>query len=256
MKIILVSIPKSGTNMFRVALFNYLCHLKGDLSAKTYDDLRDCFPNNFKTYNKETPTPPLMQLPSGYSDFIYGHSINAAQCFDGPIIGLYRNPLDYLISAYHYFYAQRHSNHRHPREIVGERLPQFIGSILKLRDLEKSGRALLISYECMIERPSEGLEKAIEHYDLPLQRDLIPLACEHASMKRARDFEDMHGFLHADDRQKVTAERVPGSRFVRDGRIGQWRNYFLEDEVLTIKQRLSDSGVNWEQFQFLPNDEP
>lgn len=208
---LLASIPKSGTNLFRVAMFNYLAHLKGDLEPKTYDDLVAAFPNQFADYiknNQETPN--REYLPETYSDFVYGHSVGSGSKLAGPLIGLYRNPLDQLVSAYFYFYTRNGSTKAHPRDIIEERAPRFTRPYKRLHELQSDGRALLLSYEDMIERPADCIAKAADFYKLPVSDELAYMAAEHSSMKRAKQFEDENGHMHTRDRDK--AKRLIGKK--------------------------------------------
>ncbi|MFC4725041.1 sulfotransferase domain-containing protein [Glycocaulis abyssi] len=252
-KMLLASIPKSGTNLFRVAMFNYLAHLKGDLEPKTYDDMIAAFPNEIANYKKGDEKKPNRQyLPEKYSDFVYGHAITAACKLTGPIIGLYRNPLDQLISAYFYFYTRNNSNTSHPRDIIEERTPRFIRPYKRMREMEAGGRALLLSYEDMIERPSDCIARAADFYKLPVSDELASMAAEHSSIKRAKKFEDENGHMHTPNRSKAKKLIGKNNRFVRDGRIGQWQDWFTDDDVNQIKAKLVDAGIDPDDFVYSP----
>ena len=128
--IILLTIPKSGTNYLRLILTNYFINidsLSSEFIYVNYDYMNSYFPFNkndaFNTNNvfssKEDGIPKIFQKK--YHTFCYDHLHYQHILFHLNIsdlhqivagkknILLYRNPLDYLISTYHYNYLNTYS---------------------------------------------------------------------------------------------------------------------------------------------------
>ena len=248
--LILLTVPKSGTNLFRILMANYLAHLEGDLRRKTYQDLVARFPNTLEDYvlGKQKIASP----PAGIRDFIYQHgtvTYDANPIFPGPVVAVVRNPLDYLISAYHFFFAtllELRNQHQHPFEIVDAYLPLLTDGYQAFRRLD----CLLLHYEDLFERPAETFSKAVEYYGLEVKPELIELAVRHSSMSAAKEYENVAGPMHTGP--NVLKNRVPGFRFVRSGAIGQWQEYFTDDQVAVIENKLAAAGLSLTDFICMP----
>jgi hypothetical protein len=77
-----------------------------------------------------------------------------------------------------------------------------------------------------------------------MQHDFIELAARHSSLAAAREYETHNPPMHIGN----PANWVPGYRFVRSGHIGQWKQYFTEQQVETIRDTLQSLGVSFSDF--------
>ena len=134
--LVLNSIPKSGTNYFRIFLANYLS-LLSDPEMKqnvTYAQTSELFPNLTDDYIKgiQVPPNPLVNSVTAYKDFVYSHRVvSPKRCkpYRSFAIYLYRNPLDVMVSRYYYKVAHRpfqKSSIRNPPDMAKEYIQQYI----------------------------------------------------------------------------------------------------------------------------------
>jgi hypothetical protein len=253
--ITLISIPKSGTNLFRVLFYNYMCKLSGDETLKNYDHLTSDFPNTVENYVRlNVKKVNKIILPKPYSDFTYTHNIrDAKNCMSPPYIGLYRNPFDFFVSYYFFKYKTRlnpSAEVSSPADLIDLRLNYFIDRFKKLKKLEKENKLILLSYEELFENGTEQLRKVTEWLDIPFDRSMAQLSTIHSSIDKAKEFENKVGYFHTKDRSNAHKIFIESAKFVRNGSIGQWRQYFSDAQKNHVLNSLSNNGINPDQFIF------
>ena len=146
--IVLSSIQKSGTNYFRRMMANYLMILyQGREEPVTYDEFHnEIFPNIRNAYLEEgkayrSPHPVMRHTP--YTDFVYGHKTTFLEYCRGPVVFLYRNPLDNIVSMYFFRWknrAHRQDMFEHPRDVIDRILPDLAARYAFFRDLPERKR--------------------------------------------------------------------------------------------------------------------
>lgn len=264
--IVALSIPKCGTNLFRQFQFNCLAMANGE-GPQTYDDMaRRCpsqLPDHIRNGWQYTPADPALKL-IGYDAFTYGHyATNIMKVIDetdGPMFCLYRNPLDFFVSAYYYFKAGRmRVPTGEPFDLVADYLPRFAAAYKRYHLTAKRwpDRVRLVAYEDLMERPVDTMTSAWEGFGSPFSHDIISRASQASSFRAARAFEDKVGYLHMNGRERDERhlDVLKKTRFVRSGKIGQWRDYFTSTQIAAIRDGLKAQRINLDNFQTLPTSD-
>lgn len=260
--IILRTLPKSGTNYLRLILTNYFSNLKNlennqKFEEVDYDRMNTLFPNirdHVFRGKKYKPAEISFKNVKGekYSDFMYDHgSIIEKYIFrflikPKKLIFLYRNPLDILISRYFYFYKNRVGKEElveHPREIISTDLPKFIKDYAFMRHYKQQEKnVMMVSYEDLKKSPEIVLEKILSYLEVMVDDRLISFSIQAAEIKKVREMEKKRkNPIHS------PKKGLRGS-FARSGAIGQWKEFFEEDDLEEIRNSLEKSGISVENF--------
>jgi hypothetical protein len=254
-RLILNSIPKSGTNYLRMLITNYLFSTHYNLSKRiSYTDMHEKhFPNvreylfsrtNPTRYIYPTANHPIRRTP--YKDFVYGHAISYLNHSSASrIIHLYRNPFDFLVSKFYYSYKNRpeRSNwYSHPRDLIDIELPDYIKQFKYMKDLaQKRTNVLRIPYELLIRNPFETLFIILNWANIDIDIQRINQAVEFSDKKYVHNEEyELGKAIHTPDGYK-------GS-FVRSGKIGEWKEYFSNEDQRKIEIILREHKVNLSEF--------
>ena len=265
--ICLRSVPKSGTNYLRLILSNYFFNMqkpKENWEVVTYDFMHfQLFPNvrayiiNGKdNYKKQSFKIHKNNNNEYYNDFMYDHGskldtkkhINPKK-----LILLYRNPLDYLISRFFYSFKNRTGKEKileHPRELIKDCVPQYARTINSINEIHKNNsNSIFISYEELKLTPHNSISQIIQFLDIPLNNDLIEFSLDASSIDKVRAQEKERGeAIHA------PKAGLKGS-FARSGAIGQWKEYFNEQDINHIKTILNQYNIDLNNFILEPTIE-
>ena len=245
------TLMKSGTTYSLLFLANYLNYLNGGRTRVSYDEMQLKFilhSMDVKIRNEKIE--PFLKEHKKLTDetqfprIIHTHSFIPSNLWSKNIC-LYRNPLDFIISGYYYFYINRGINISHPLKIYKELLDHFLTTykqqvILKERYPDK---VLLISYEKLMASPKEVFQKMIEFIGLPCDETGVLQAMEFSSKKQVKEMEKERGEAIV----KKDGIKFSGS-FVRSGKIGEWKEYFNENDLTEIKNYLSQFEVELDDF--------
>ena len=246
--LVLMTIPKSGTNYLRLFLANYLMlYYFGIETNVTYNEMHtEIFPNDWNnTVNGKgerlPPHPVMAKTP--YSDFIYGHIAENMIQPPRKLIALYRNPLDTLISQYFYSYhyrPERQGEYSHPRELIDDWTDGFARVYLNIRCWAAHGSCLPVSYEGIFRFPEASFLSLLDWLALPKGLAKVRTAIEFSSIKKVRQEEEQTGPIHS-------PQNFTGS-FVRSGQIGQWKEWLTEDDAGKIAARLESHDISLNEF--------
>lgn len=252
--IILNSIHKSGTTYFRLIFANYLKLYYDETSTLvTYKEMQSriipnerdgCFFKKNSTKKYREPDDKVIRNTK-YRDFIYGHSYAYLEYCQGKIISLHRNPLDTIVSRYFYSWANRpekESRYNSPRDVIDIVLNKYIAHYNFLKKLsEKKSNILRISYEMMILNPFVTFNIVLNWLNIPIDRDKLEKAIDFANIKNVRKEEEMNGkAIHSPNGYK--------GYFTRSGKIGQWKEYFGEEDIKYIVKNLEDHNIDLNEF--------
>ena len=252
------TIPKSGTTYFLFILGNLL---NSKLEKKDRFDFID-----FDTLNKYFSVHSANH--SGRHKNGIDYLINKKQTIEGKYsfqgvlathisvpndnwkycVFLYRNPLDYLISCFHYFHVKRGDRkYNHPIDIKDIWIPRYIKEYLEFDRIrtEKSNNCLSISYEDLIRNTPKAMSDAVSLIGLECSEQEINLAIKNSSKENIRKAEKMNG-------STIVAQKSKNYKFsfIRSGEIGEWKTVFSDRQVDVIFQEFIKNGIDPTKFTY------
>lgn len=227
----LATLPKSGTHYMRHFLVNYLrrvAGIEGDVLFGQF--LRDQYPNRRYHYlNGKEPFRETGPLPRGVRDVVSQHAFNDLDGFPGWIIAQIRNPLDYIVSQFHYRHQSRLDASLHVSGIdavARDYALQWARSYVAFRGLaaRPDKRVLALHYEELVTSPLDVFERTVRFLGQPVDASLI-----------ARTAHD----IRAENFNRVVIENTPNPAFsvpiARNGSIGQWRTEMTEADIDVVR---------------------
>jgi len=246
---------KSGTNYLRLILSNYLYNIEANTTNYTevnYDMMRNqLFPNvrSYILYGQRSYIQPRGAQNINYADFMFEHRsllnyipLNYFKAEKQVLT--YRNPLDNLISHYFYFFKNREGKEKiyeHPREMIDDFIPKFAK---RYKWIKKTGRkndnTILVAYENLKLNTDETIVRVIKFLDLPLDENLISFSIQASSATKVKKHEKNRG-------KAIHAKKLKGS-FIRSGKIGEWREYFNNEDINRIERILTKYGIELSEF--------
>lgn len=246
----LCTVQKSGTNYLRFLLSNYMNLVLLDGSGSEgvdYDEMH----REFIPYAKDLILDPsvvvhrnnLINELQGYglSVFVYQHGYGYLGSEEGgKVVQLYRNPLDQMISMYHYHRVRYEE--KSILSVRDELLARYVKSFRSVMS-SRSESNFSITYENLVRNPRAVLSCLIKFIGLPVDHDSIEKAVILSSKDAVREIEKkraapIHSSPHMPSQQS----------FVRDGSIGQWKSVFGYDDLQAIDQSLRKQGLDLFSF--------
>lgn len=259
--IMLRSIQKSGTNYLRLILTNYFFNInrkKETWKEINYDTMHfTVFPNVrnhvFEAQCEYIPPQNKIKKNKGYySDFMYDHGSDLDSMHyikPAKLILLYRNPLDHLVSIFYYKFKNRpgqESKYEHPRDLISKRIPGYAKKFDLMTRLNTHNADVMISYEELKLNPEETIVKLLNFLNIHVMQDLIRFSLEASSINKVKEDEKKRGEpIHS------SKHGLHGS-FVRSGAIGDWKNYFSEQDIFQIRNILTQHNIDLNQFILEP----
>ena len=171
--------------------------------------------------------------------------------FPGRVVLVLRDPRDILVSHYHYltknervtncdFRTFLHGN----TDLATNGVPSGLHAISRHLDswarpvLE--GQIAVTSYETWRTAPEAGLTQLLATFGLPVEENLVAIACERSQETRMRQSEATPGNLSAAETRKEPDPSERNSYFVRRASVGGWRtelNAKEQEELLRVLSR-------------------
>ena len=111
----------------------------------------------------------------------------------------------------------------------------------RINQIRQTTPILMVDYENLIRNPKAVFSVIISWYDLPLNISVLKKAIAFSDIKAVKKEEKEKGAIHIDT-------TTQSGLFVRSGAIGEWKEYFSKEDVLYIKNRLSERGYDLESF--------
>ena len=250
--IILNSIHKSGTTYFRLIFANYLklyyekittCITYKQMQSNIIPNERDgCF---FKKNRQYIDPADKVVKNTKYQDLIYGHSYKFLEYCQGKIVSLHRNPLDVIISRYFYswaYRAEKENPYSSPSDVIDLVLDKYIKHYNFMRSLAvRKQNILRISYEMLITDPYITFNIVLNWLNISINIASLRQAIEFADIKNVRLEEERDGkAIHSPDGYK--------GFFTRSGKIGQWKEYFSEEDFAYIVTKLEKNDIDIGEF--------
>lgn len=237
---VLATLERSGTHFARSVLVNYLGdeYIPFHLTMQNVADRRLYlhYPKEYKPAQFSINNAPIR-------DFSCQHSAEELNKPDLYIMMLYRNPLDYLVSIHH-FYDLAGARVYEPDYFVERldyHLDRFIEVYLGVRNVKRSRRVFIASYEALMADPYDVFEQMLRQFGWPIQSEKLRRAIDVSTLKRAKSTAQEL------DNRYFRASLVP-----RSGDVGQWRKYFTPASLAHVKKRLNEAGIALSEFQLDP----
>jgi hypothetical protein len=249
--VMVLSIPKSGTHWMCFLLLNYARQLRDSSAGPIdYKELKQTVcERDVAMFKGAGFRPPLPFLPEhGYDHLLFQHVYrdglqDHAWNHLGKKICLVRNPLDYLVSAYFYYYKFRGepAPGNSPAALGNRFIPRYAEGVRFVKEqVIPAGGATLVHYEELKKDAVGTLEKIIGFLGLPLDRKALEAAVQLSDAKKVAAMEKEFG-------RALVAPLKEGS-FVRDGSVGQWKSCFSDREVARIETLLNAQGLKLADF--------
>lgn len=247
----IATIQKSGTHWMRFFLTNYarvLAKPRTDQPIPYPMLLRKFYGNNrWQVFRQaeDYREPTDLLLKHGVSDVTMQHFRSEFDPFvfsPGKKIMLYRNPLDFVISLYHYTIKQRPQNRgraEHPRDVIEHMLTGYSHHYLTLDSYRDDPDALVASYESLKEDPAARFREVVRFLDLPVVDDAVDRALALSDISTIRALEEKRG--------RSMVVKLDGY-FTRDGSIGQWKEFFDDADLERARGVLASYGIDLESF--------
>lgn len=250
------TIPKSGTTYFLFILANLL-NFKLDKKARfnfiDFDKLNKHFAIHSANHagrhkngidyliNKKNTIEGRYFFQSVISTHIPLLNDNWKYC-----IFLYRNPLDYLISCFHYFHVKRgDKKYKHPIDVKDKWISRYIKEYLEFERIKNSipDRCIAISYEELMRNSSEVISDLTSFVGLEFSKEEINQALQNSSKENINKAEKMNG-------STIVAQKSKNYKFsfIRSGKIGEWKSVFTEEQVNSILGEFSRNGIEPTKF--------
>lgn len=220
--IILATFPKSGTTWFRFIYANLISLIELDGRVVDYEFLNEQLPASFDAhiypkvkYNK---LPRFVATHQKYDDIKFSGNKK---------LYIYRNPLDTMVSYWEYRKGFKYFKEdcSFKNFIRGEEYGLETWIIHYLSWIQKAD--LLITYEELKKDDIQVVIKVLESFSINItNKDYVYKAVERSRFNKIRKMEEENGL---DKRAKKTLKK--SFRFARKGTIGEWENYFDEEDI-------------------------
>jgi|GEM_PF-2064467 len=245
------TIQKSGTHWMRFFLTNYARALADPDVRRpvSYPQLLQEFygNNRWQVFRGAEPyrEPSTLLAGHGVSDVTmqhFRHDVDPFAFSPGRKIMLYRNPLDYVVSLYHYTIKQR-PRHRdeagHPRDVIERMLDTYALHYLTLDSYRGHPEVHVASYESLKADPGARFREVVRFLGLPLVDDAVDRALALSDISTIRAMEERTG--------RSMVVKLDGY-FTRDGSIGQWKQFFDAADVERARRTLAAHAVDLDAF--------
>ncbi|KJR43921.1 Sulfotransferase [Candidatus Magnetoovum chiemensis] len=271
--ILLASFPKSGNTWLRFIFANIINLKDNNYDIIDFKNLDDMLPSDiFYSDHRKTWTskslPCILKSHHRYRS-LYG-KFNT--------IFLYRNPLDTMVSYYHYLQKRQgqhkdiskkgmlrnmqtriveninylsnikkrmHQEQKENKEESKQSFSKFIRSgtlegwfIHYISWINKSD--ISISYEELKSNPLLTLQKISNRFSLNIENEIIEKAIELADIKQIKKIEKQHGLSYKLDNFKGT--------FARNGSLGQWKEYASKEDMDYFIMLTNKYNIDHSQF--------
>lgn len=252
--LILATIPKSGRTYASFLVTNYLRLASGTArSPLSYTEMGSMVPNTWdRAYWGEAPLDRQMPTPSlsllGLDDFVVTHMPYRSPYWDqSRVLHLYRNPLDYAVSFYFNAFDPRWNQSQSvsgPVEILDRYLEEYAQLYLSFRDVARAGNTnvLRLSYEDLVTNPEACLTVILRWHGVDAEPSLVQAAARFSSKESIRQLEKHANVF------PLTRPRHGHGSHIRDGSIGQWKEYFDSSDVSRVRKRLNTFGIKLDEF--------
>jgi hypothetical protein len=227
--VLLSGYPKSGNTLFRFVYFNLLNQIEpfyeGDIS---FDVLNEVQLHTVESSETSKPT------YEAYPLFIRTH-LNYLDPFSNlNLVYVYRNPLDCMVSMY--YFKEKYRTWRKEKKSFKNSLRVYFPEWCYHLKSYESKADIFLSYESMYRHPFEAFKDAFLKLGLEFSDEQLKTAIQLSSFKNVRAIEEKFGSGTMTSAKKHGSEY--GGLFTRSGKIGQWKEYYDEEDLEYVRKNL------------------
>ncbi|CAH6795032.1 putative Sulfotransferase domain-containing protein [Vibrio chagasii] len=234
------SLMKSGTTYTINFLINYInIHYNNSKEPVSKSDLvffhsvnnRNSMPGNIISRQDTI----LSKVK--YKTFIHTHfGINS---FAEKNIFILRNPLDYIVSAYFWFYKDRERDE--PISEVWRKLADDFIKTYKFQVNERNSDCFSLRYEDIVSGSS--FIDLLEYLELEFNKSSYDKALLFSSKDYVKRMEKGASPI-------IGGHKVKRDSFIRSGQVGDWKSYIDEKLKLEILTYIENHGVDVTSFRY------
>ncbi len=237
---------KSGNTWLRFLIFNYF-NIKNNGAEKTltYSELNGKIqPDEIGALHIKTSE--IKGTPAGYPDLIRTHQHHKEKYkLFKDVIYISRNPLDVLVSAYHFYITNRPENHS--REYPHNEINSYVLFHLPVwlhhyKSYESQSRVLHVTYEELQRNTGETLGHVLRYMgcnniDESSIEKSVKLSSFNSIKKMGRKFNEEYGM--------GPKERYKGE-FTRKGKVGGYKDELKPETIKIAMKKLGPLRHNFE----------
>lgn len=247
----IASVMKSGTHWMRYLFANYQKLLTldriDDAGAVTYDQLQSIYSPTDRRLcirqGQEAKSSRIYPM-HGIKSVFWQHVDQNLATYEGRIVFIYRNPLDYAVSRYFYDKARWEAEGRDVSSVsatIAWSVEWYARGIRVMFDMMKTNpRILPVTYEELKMAPVAVMGIVFRWAGFPHNPVKLRKAVELSDASNVRKEEET--------RQKPIVGPTSEGYFVRDSSVGQWRKHLSDDDVRRAASILSRQGLRLENF--------
>ena len=253
---------KSGSMYLRLLLANYIGLYYNNieqpldfLSINGWHPSEGVFPVMYWEQHKKKHPPITLLSKTPYTNFYrvkgMGQGLRYADKSTTKIITQTRNPLDTVVSKYHYTIKNRPVNadrYQSPSEAVDFVMDMYAKKYAAIKQLASQCNVMHITYEDLKMYPEVTLSILLRWLNIPIDVQAVKLALDYASFDRVQRFEIAQG-------KPVNQMEGATGHFARSGKIGQWKDYLSDSDVSRVVERLQEYGIGLEEFVLEDNND-
>lgn len=245
--LVFVSFGKSGRTWLRV-MISHLFRLKHDLPENALLSF-----DNFHNMNREIPKT-FFTHDNYIKDYI-GNYDHKAPFYGKRVVLMARDPRDVAVSQFFQWKFRLKPNkvliNNYPSRDVDISLYDFVmgdagGSMAEVVDYlnvwaaewDKLDALYLLRYEDLRAQPAEKLTELLGFMDVSASPEQVAGAVEYSSYENMKKMESTEQFRLAGGRMMPKDKDNPDSYKVRRAKVGGYRDYFSDEEVAAIDERL------------------
>lgn len=239
-------IQKCGNTYLWFLLANYFSiNQRARTTPLTFAETKRCFPTSWSDKSPSIDfNPSVIDFTQyGFNGFVTTHRpYEPSHDLFYRSIYLYRNPLDFLISLWYYWYVYRANAEQ---ITLGECAHRHISYFAEkyTRNMCNT-KALHLSYEELTREPLPSLKRVLMHIapSHTINDSHAELAVTFSSKDVIKEMEERSGSIHAPKNYK--------GKFVRSGAIGQWKTDMAPADVDFCLRYLKDNNIPLDSFIF------
>ena len=248
--IVVVSFGKSGRTWLRV-MISHLFRVMYDLPENAVLGF-----DNFHNLNKSVPK--TFFTHDNYIKDFTGDRHSKAPFYDKRVILLARDPRDVAVSQFFQWKFRikptKVAINNYPPQGSDISLYDFVmgdngGSMqavtdylnLWAKEVSNMEHFHLLRYEDLRARPREELRQMLDFMEIEATEAQVNAAVDYSSYENMKKMEGSQQFRLAGGRMMPRDKDNPNSFKVRRAKVGGYRDYFTDEEVIAIDQRLAET---------------
>jgi len=179
------------------------------------------------------------QTVTGCKALVHTHT-NLPDCTPEVLICSTRHPLDYTVSAYHFFYINRNGGENIS---VDAALPRIVNMfcdthIAQRETAKRTQKVVKLQYEVLISDKESSLRTVIKSIWDTCDETALSIALERSAVNKLKQFEVDQGHATIASKNALTVKH-----FVRSGRVGEGKEFFSNIQIQVINEMLNAAGV-------------